>query len=679
MATLPAELAFQIPRAAQSGAPGDTVSALAESLVRDSLPGAAGALRDTITPPPLPGGVATVFRFLFQVPQWVQIAGALVGALVALWVLRWGWRHRQTGITWLRTRRREVQLGLAGGVLVGVIIASFLGLQSWNYMMHENDFCSGCHVMNAPFQKFATGAGKHEKLNCHDCHQQGMYASMRQLVLWVAERPEKIGTHSPVPNARCAACHMVAPETPGVAATAGRERWQHVQRLAGHRVHFESDSTALDTLACVTCHGAEVHSFVPSTRTCSQSGCHEKQPIKLAHMTKLPEISCVTCHAFKADLPGLATRDSAVRTMVPAEKQCLSCHQMANKLAGYNLAKDPHQGSCGSCHDVHADLTPADAKGSCKNCHADLSRSPFHDGASHRRVQSQCVTCHIPHAAAVDASDCVSCHTAVRKRGQFKAPLPFDTNTVLRRRVTLEPVVIQEHRGKGDELPEELPPPRDSPAPAPAALLDSFPHPRHATLPCLTCHLVNRPSGPSGGLTFQAPRGCDLCHHQKVIAGQVEAKDCQRCHRQEKLTAPQPVTMAVRVGLQAPLMRPVGFRHDSHNEVTCAECHRPSATAPPDSVRFCQACHQKHHVEARDCAQCHNRAQTPPAHSRANHVRCDACHTPSRIAALVPARNFCLTCHTKQRDHYPVRECSPCHFLETPAEFRRHLMRGNAG
>lgn len=673
-----AGLAPLLPLGAQTGARGDTISGLPDSLIQDSLAGAAGALRDTITPPPLPGGVATVFRFFFQVPQWIQIGGALLAAAVAIWILRRIWLHRHSIITWLRTRRREVQLGLAVGVLVGIIAVSFLGMQSWNYMMHANDFCSGCHVMNAPFQRFAAGAGKHEKLNCHDCHQQGMYANMRQLVLWVAERPEKIGSHAPVPNARCAACHMVAPETPGVAATAGRERWQHVQRLAGHRVHFESDSVAVDSLACVTCHGAEVHRFVPSTRTCSQSGCHEQQPVKLAHMTKLAEIKCVTCHAFTTDLPGLATRDSAVRAMVPAKEQCFSCHQMTRRLSDYNVTKDPHQGSCGSCHDVHAHQRPADAKSSCKNCHADLARSPFHEGVNHRRVQSQCTTCHAPHAASVDASDCVSCHTAARKRGQFQAPLPFDTNSVLRRRAP-PPSAFQQLRGKGDELPEELPPPRDSPVLLASASLDSFPHPRHKTLPCLTCHLVNRPTGSAGGLSFETPRGCDLCHHQKVIAGQVEAKDCARCHRQEKLATPRSMTMAVQVGTKAPLTRPVGFRHDRHDKVICADCHQPQSTAPPDSVSTCQGCHEQHHVEARDCVQCHNRPETPPAHTRATHVRCDACHSPTRIAALIPARNFCITCHTKQREHFPIRECSACHFLEAPGEFRRHLVRGSAG
>ena len=30
----------------------------------------------------------------------------------------------------------------------------FAGTWSWNYMMHTNEFCSGCHIMAVPFQRF---------------------------------------------------------------------------------------------------------------------------------------------------------------------------------------------------------------------------------------------------------------------------------------------------------------------------------------------------------------------------------------------------------------------------------------------------------------------------------------------------------------------------------------------
>ena len=667
-------LAALLPRGAQTGAPGDTLYA-----THDTLAAAAGSIRDTLSTAPLPGGVATVLRFFFQVPQWIQIGGAVLGAMVAAGLLVFLWRRRGALVGWVRTRSREIQLGLAGAVVVVLIVAGFVGKKSWNYMMEDNDFCTGCHIMERPFRRFEAGAGKHENLKCHACHQQSMYANVRQLVLWVAERPEKIGAHAPVPNGRCEGCHQLQ---------GGRERWQHVRRLAGHRVHFESDSSALKGLTCVKCHGAEVHRFIPSTRTCQQSGCHEKQAVKLAGMAKLPEISCVTCHAFRSDLPGLATRDSAVRALVPAHTQCQGCHEMKQKPSGFVLAKEPHHGSCGTCHDVHADVRPADARASCAKCHAArLANSPFHNGANHRRVKENCLTCHLPHAASVDPSDCVGCHTEVRKRGRSKAPLPFDTNAVLRRRIAeggshppfvLPAASVDEHRGKGDALPEELPLVRDSPAPGPprSAAVDSFPHARHTSLPCLTCHKLN---DPRAGLVFAAPRGCDLCHHQALIAGRIEAKDCARCHAAEALARPRPMEVRVAVGTRAPAARSVGFRHDRHQQLACADCHRPPAAAPPDSVRSCRACHEQHHAAERDCIQCHNRAETPAAHSRATHVGCDACHAPARIAALLPARNFCLTCHAPERDHKPGRECSTCHFLETPAEFRRHLIREKAG
>lgn len=659
---------IQTPRGPDTSAFGLTLT-----VASDSLGAAAGAVRDTLTEAPLPGGLASVFRFLFQVPQWIQIGGALLAAAAGLAVAWMLWRRRSGIGAWLRGRTRQVQLAL---VLIAVAVVTggtVTGAKTWDYMQHDNGFCTGCHIMEKPFRRFSAGSGRHEDLKCHDCHQQSIFASTRQMYLWVAERPEKIGVHAPVPNARCRSCHEQG----------GKEKWEHVLRLAGHKVHFGSDSSALQGLACVQCHGAEVHRFVPSAQTCSQSGCHENQVVRLAGMAKLPEINCVTCHRFTTELPGLASRDSAVSAMVPQQEQCLSCHEMQGRPKGFDVARDPHKGSCGSCHDVHAHTTPADAKTSCKTCHADLASSAFHQGVSHRRILESCTTCHVPHQASVDASDCVSCHSAVRKRGLFKPPMPFDTSAVQRTRIVpaslelpgFEPGLF-EHRGKGDELPEGRPPIRASPYAAPVASRDSFPHPRHSSLPCLTCHVVNRPGA---GLVFQVPRGCDLCHHQNVIAGRVEARDCVRCHRPERLAAPRPTELSVQVGALAPVARSVGFRHDAHEKVVCADCHRPPGTIPPESVRTCQGCHVQHHEEQRNCVLCHSRGDVPAAHPRDAHVRCDACHAPARIAALVPVRAFCMTCHVKQKEHEPSRECSTCHFLKTPAELRKDLMGKRAG
>ena len=56
---------------------------------------------------PLPGGVAALTRFLLStVPQWVQLAGVVLAALVAVIVVWWVIRNRARIITWLATRSR---------------------------------------------------------------------------------------------------------------------------------------------------------------------------------------------------------------------------------------------------------------------------------------------------------------------------------------------------------------------------------------------------------------------------------------------------------------------------------------------------------------------------------------------------------------------------------------------
>jgi len=57
------------------------------------------------------------------------------------------------------------------------------------------------------------------------------------------------------------------------------------------------------------------------------------------------------------------------------------------------------------------------------------------------------------------------------------------------------------------------------------------------------------------------------------------------------------------------------------------------------------------------------------------HVACDNCHAENVVALLTPDRAFCQTCHADTREHHTGRECSTCHFLAAPDEFRAHLKR----
>jgi hypothetical protein len=636
---------------------------------------------------PLPGGVAAVTRFLLNaVPPWVQIGGLVVAAVVAAFVVGYFVKHRQTIRSWLASRSRGVALALGAGALLLTAGVVGMGAATWNYTQHSNEFCTGCHVMEPSFQKFGNSENKHAELSCHDCHQQSIYASARQLYLWVKERPEEIDAHAKVPNRVCETCHV----------TGDTARWQRVASTAGHRVHLQSDSSSLRNLQCVTCHGQEVHRFKPVSGTCGQSGCHDQTEtnIVLGKMATQTVRHCTSCHAFTADVPALATRDSARGTLVPGQPQCLGCHEMQRVLGDFDAAKDPHGGKCGTCHNPHEQRKPADALATCttSGCHSNWRDEPFHVGASHRRVAQRCETCHQPHQARVDASNCAGCHASVRERGIARPPLPFDTTRALRRTSLTTPpaghtilptglpappppgaLMVAVYGFTGNAPNDPLPTDTDARPtraswPAPAA--DSFSHPRHAKLACLVCHQTG---AARTRLTFERPRGCTICHHQAPAASR-----CASCHQPDEVNAPQAVAVAITVPGHQPVSRPVDFLHARHADRTCTQCHTtPVSLAPPAPIAQCKDCHAEHHEADRTCTACHAPGDPKRGHPslEAAHQRCDACHTPTTVARLTPTRSFCATCHMQRAtNHYDQKECTTCHFLAEPGSYRSKLI-----
>ncbi len=653
-----------------------TISLLA-AFQRVDVPGGQ-AVDSVVVESPLPGGVATVIRFLFQaVPQWFQVVGFLIGVLIALALLVYVLtKYREIG-QWVRTRSWALQVGLLLVAVVLVGTAAWAGKVSWDYMQHDNSFCTGCHVMEPAFTRFSES--EHDTLSCHDCHQQSIYASMRQLYLWVAERPEEIRDHSPVPNAVCENCHV----------TGEPEVWQRVASTAGHRTHLESDSVALRDILCVSCHGLELHRFVPVDSTCSQADCHVDVDITIGKMQNQTTLHCVTCHQYTVEVPALATRDSAAGTLVPGESACFSCHEMEAILADFDPVFDPHSGTCGMCHNPHQQEVAADADATCATaqCHVDWRDEPFHVGTQHVDVGRACTLCHEPHRARVDASDCQACHLriaddqraprAVRQR--LRRIAPFDTAQALRQTSlppphrpfpASAPVDPERPRGKGDVLPPTGPREAQASITLQATPPDSFSHDQHADLACLTCHETRTGHG---ALTFEQPRGCQICHHQAPITA-----DCSSCHTEEELRAPLATTVSVTVEDYPARERQVGFVHDQHTELRCVECHtEPVSLVTTSAVATCTDCHDDHHTASRDCISCHtplpaDTLHAPPAEA---HEACDACHTVDTVARLLPDSPFCLTCHAEAGDHYPDRTCSGCHLNSTPEDFRHRLVR----
>ncbi|MDH5643002.1 MAG: hypothetical protein OEY63_02285, partial [Gemmatimonadota bacterium] len=509
-------------------------------------------------------------------------------------------------------------------------------------------------------------------------------ASTRQLYLWVLERPEHIGDHAPVANEICESCHV----------TGEPEIWQRVAATAGHRTHLESDSTVLEGLMCVTCHGVEVHRFSPADSTCSQADCHADNDITLGEMENQTTLHCVTCHEFTADVPLLAERDSAQSTLTPAREECLGCHEMQEVLADFDAERDPHNGTCGSCHNPHAQTEAIGAAESCatSECHADWETEPFHVGRDHGEAGERCVLCHEPHRASIDASNCESCHLRILEeedispgvRRRLERSLPFDTTRVLRgvsSRIEPremppsfvgEPWSILQHWGAGFGLPKVSPyddPLRDFPEPR-ASPPDTFPHDRHEDLSCLNCHVTR--SG-HGQLTFEAPRGCQICHHESP-----EREPCADCHQASELLTAQTVSVSVHTQSYAPREREVGFSHEAHTTEDCSSCHVESVSlaAGPEQAS-CNDCHGDHHQPARECSTCHLgdgflEPHAPPADA---HLECASCHVLGEDAVLRPDRQLCVTCHVDEREHYVEKECTVCHMGAPPEILQNGLLK----
>jgi nitrate reductase cytochrome c-type subunit len=224
-------------------------------------------------------------------------------------------------------------------------------------------------------------------------------------------------------------------------------------------------------------------------------------------------------------------------------------------------------------------------------------------------------------------------------------------------------------RGRGDAPPPDDPP--GKPIARTATLPDTFSHRTHRKLACITCHST---TSRTSDLTFQPPRGCQICHHQRPTK-----TDCASCHQAEEIAPARTVDVRVSVPRQLPRRRSVGFEHASHADVTCIECHvAPVSLEPEAEVVACTACHDDHHATGVDCAACHRtegivQAHAPPIDA---HRGCDECHTAATVAALEPTRSFCLACHSSETDHYEQKECTVCHLQTTPGDYRARLTGG---
>ena len=648
---------------------------------------------------------AQLFRFLFSaVPQWVQIAGIIIGGTVATVGVWHFWKHRRRLWAWFSTRSRVHKAALVGALAVVALLVGGAGLYNYNYVMHNNDFCSSCHIMNNAWNRFQVSA--HKELGCHDCHRQSMLASTKELYWWVLERRMAVPAHDKVPTAICSECHQRL-ETDSART--------NVLLTAGHVLHLQSDSSALADVQCTTCHGRDFHTFSPNNATCSQSGCHTGVSVKLGAMSQAGFLHCTSCHEFRTGVVRGATEADAKRGVTPVAVQCGSCHVMAEKIAEWDLAADPHEGTCGMCHNAHKQTEPRDAFQSCATaqCHASADTlTRMHRGLGTHTL-NDCSACHQAHSWKVKGTDCLSCHkTIFNDRPPAR---PRDSTGVSGLRHAPQPV--NGGGSSGAASPRPAAPPRHAPGtPESAVIRDvsarrdaeiafgprharrahqrtapslrsrtvrddpalrtvrivnvanqqpaqgasrrvttsdtTFLHSRHRTVACTDCHTS---AATHGGIKVTAPRDCLACHH-----GPTQVATCTNCHVRDSLgTRAKAVTFSVSAR-PAPVTRSVAFPHARHADLECARCHGPDERRTV-AAETCNSCHTGHHRPTRECSACHTTART--GHFRTAHDGCASCHTPDKLPVGRLTRSLCVACHQDRTTHYVNRDCADCHVV----------------
>ena len=639
---------------------------------------------------PLPGGVASVFRFLFSgVPQWIQVAGVVVGAIVAVVLVVVGWRRRAAIGAWLAAQSQGYKVALGAGVGTTLLAAGLVGGWSYNYMMHENDFCSSCHVMSSAFGRFQTS--EHSKLECHACHQQSIFASAKELYYWVMERPEKIPAHSPVPNRICGECHI----------TQRRDSvWQFISATAGHQLHMKSDSSALRDLMCVSCHGKEVHAFAPVDLSCKQSGCHDDVRVRLGRMADQTSLHCATCHEFTRPVAESAPLDSGRQGLVPLKAQCFTCHEMREKLAERGLDRDPHDARCGDCHNPHDQTTAVGAVKSCQSagCHASADTlTAFHRGLGSHALDD-CVACHVAHSWKVESTDCLSCHRTIFEDRPPKRALlrrtsaaggPGPTRRAAGHASSTSghaPSAALSHAGAsaaGEAVAHAPPPPHGPRAAAPVLPVPAW-RGGAAGAPHAAQDGRRRPGGPSAvDAQDDDPRATPVAAGAGTLPWRAMAPWRATGWSDEPPAATARQRPAPRRRPAAPAASsPAPFRHSRHRKLACETCHRTVTRHGELTVRdaaSCQGCHHAGDARAGTCTTCHlaNELATPIerpvairvsgrpdtvtrrlAFEHARHAKeaCATCHAADLGGTVV---KVCTSCHTEH--HAIQRSCTACH------------------
>lgn len=582
--------------------------------------------------------------------------------------------------SWVRRNRRGLLISFGVMVLVG----SFAGWRTWEYIQNDPTFCTSCHLMDDHFNRWARSP--HNEVNCHTCHPGDIASNLHQLWVQITDSPTEVKKHAVVPAEICGQCHL---------SGAAADRWPQVAATSGHRVHWVEQG-----IQCVECHAPAVHEFVPTDQMCAK--CH---PTQVVGLTAMQQLHCPKCHDFLANFGD---------NLVAGNDRCTECHGTPDERAverrrpaspvpdvarTFGLGRDqrpperwggngaggptatPWHGEvgCNGCHPVHdsaAQTLAADPVGGptrvgrvvpCEDCHVEAA-------ALEMPAAHECTACHQPHAVPAGEAACRDCHT------EESAHMPQrDHHECVSCHTPHQPQEPASERCVECHADDQA-----SATPVAAHRACDACHQPHEPGPpdgpaCAVCHSVEArkvASGPAGHRT------CDGCH---TVHQPQEVEPCGGCHREQRLqaaTAPAPhrdcanchtnhgpTAATSAVCAQCHQKEALSARSQSPEHGRCIDCHAPHKPEIP-AISRCGDCHRdeaglvaaeppKH----QDCRTCHAWHEPKIAASGATCANCHTDHRPARGTGA--SHSDCASCHPAHRSSSPA-PCVACHVREAP-------------
>ena len=150
-----------------------------------------------------------------------------MAVILGLFILSRLWKRRQEIRAWYGSWGRGTRAAFFGVLALLAVGAVAFSAKSYDYVMNDSRFCTGCHIFMPPGHAVAiadTGdytlisrlSGKHDTLNCHTCHTFHAMSEARKMVLWMSgfryheEQLNKGGApaHGFVPRDVCETCHV---------------------------------------------------------------------------------------------------------------------------------------------------------------------------------------------------------------------------------------------------------------------------------------------------------------------------------------------------------------------------------------------------------------------------------------------------------------------------------------